>query len=70
LNINAISPSMVETGFLKKVPEKIVEMSAEQHPLKRNATPEDIAPLAHFLLSSGSDYMTGVNVPVSGGLVF
>ena len=65
--INAISPSMVDTDFLGDIPDKIVEMTADQHPLKRNALPNDIAPMVKFLLSDGAVYMTGVNVPITGG---
>jgi 3-oxoacyl-[acyl-carrier protein] reductase len=65
--INAISPSMVETNFLANIPEKIVEFTAQQHPLKRNGTPADIAPFVKFLLSEDSAFMTGVNIPVTGG---
>ncbi|MGE3342188.1 MAG: SDR family NAD(P)-dependent oxidoreductase [Vicinamibacterales bacterium] len=70
VNINAISPSMVETEFLRNIPAKVVEIHRDQHPLKRNATPSDVAPLAAFLLSPESDYITGANVPVTGGLTF
>lgn len=66
--INAVSPSMVETGFLSNIPDKIVEFAAQQHPLKRNATPADIAPLVKFLLSEEAGYLTGVNIPVTGGI--
>ena len=70
LNINAISPSMVETDFLSEIPKKIIEITADQHPLKRNANPKDIAPLVKFLLSDESAYITGANIPVSGGSAF
>jgi len=70
LNINAVSPSMVETSFLSEIPDKIIELSAQQHPLKRNALPADIAPLVKFLLSENAHYITGVNFPVTGGLTF
>lgn len=70
VNINAVSPSMVETRFLSDIPRQVVELAAEAHPLKRNAVPKDVAPLIEFLLSDGSAYITGANIPVSGGLEF
>lgn len=70
ITINAVSPSLTETAFLSDLPAKIVEMAAEQSPLKRNASPADIAPVIRFLLSPGSDYLTGVNIPVAGGTAF
>jgi 3-oxoacyl-[acyl-carrier protein] reductase len=66
--INAVSPSMVETGFLSNIPGKLVEMTSQQHPLKRNAVPSDIAPAVRFLLCEEAGYLTGVNLPITGGL--
>ncbi|WP_104750180.1 SDR family NAD(P)-dependent oxidoreductase [Helicobacter cynogastricus] len=70
IQINCLSPSMIETKFLEGIDPKIVQMSADAHPLRRNATPKDIVPMLLFLLSSGSDYMTGLNIPITGGLEF
>lgn len=70
ITFNAVSPSMVETDFLADIPEKIVELAAQQHPLKRNANPADIAPIVKFLLSEEAGYLTGTNIPVTGGIQF
>ena len=67
LQINAVSPSMVETAFLAHVPRIVVEMNADKSPLKRNARPEDVAPVIQFLLFDGAGYVTGANIPVTGG---
>jgi 3-oxoacyl-[acyl-carrier protein] reductase len=47
-----------------------VELSAYNHPLKRNAKVEDIIPIIKMLISKESDYMNGVNIPITGGSVF
>ena len=70
ININAISPSMIETKFLSEIDERIVEMNAVNSSEKRNAKVEDIVPVIKFLLSSESDYIHGVNFNVSNGNVF
>lgn len=70
ITCNALSPSMVETKFLSEVPEKVVELAAAGHPLKRNGLPRDIAPLVKFLLSEESSFINGANIPVTGGSVF
>jgi 3-oxoacyl-[acyl-carrier protein] reductase len=70
IQINSISPSMVETKFLDNINEKFVELSAYNHPLKRNAKVEDIIPIIKMLISKESDYMNGVNIPITGGSVF
>ena len=70
ITVNAVAPSMVETGFLQDIPGKLVEIAAMQHPLKRNATPGDVAPLVKCLISDEMAYLTGVTVPLTGGLQF
>jgi 3-oxoacyl-[acyl-carrier protein] reductase len=70
ININSVSPSMVETAFLQNIPERMVELTAAQSPWQRNATPKDVASVIRFLLSSEADYLTGANIPVSGGTAF
>jgi 3-oxoacyl-[acyl-carrier protein] reductase len=67
LNINAISPSMIETRFVSDVAEVAVQMSAAASPKGRNATPDDILGAIEFLLSAASDYMTGVDIPLTAG---
>ncbi len=67
ININAVSPSMIETKFLKNIDERIVQMVAENSPEKRNAKPEDIVPVIQFLLSEAANYMHGVNLSVTNG---
>ncbi len=70
IQINAISPSMVETKFLDNINEKLVEINAYNHPLKRNAKVDDITPIIKMLISNESDYINGVNIPITGGSAF
>jgi 3-oxoacyl-[acyl-carrier protein] reductase len=67
LTINAISPSMIETRFLGDIAEVAVQMSAAASPRGRNATPQDIIGAIEFLLSPASNYMTGVDLPLTAG---
>jgi 3-oxoacyl-[acyl-carrier protein] reductase len=61
---------MVETQFLSEIPEKALQIAAATTPGKRLARPAEIVAAIQFLLSSGSDYLYGVNLPVTGGVVF
>jgi 3-oxoacyl-[acyl-carrier protein] reductase len=70
IQFNAISPSMIKTEGLSLVNPRVVELSGEAHPMGRLACPKDIVPLIVFLLSSGSDYMNGSNIPVTGGQAY
>lgn len=67
ININGISPSMMETKFLEQVNEKIIALSAETSKIKRNITVEEVLPTIHYLFSEASDYMNGTNINLSGG---
>lgn len=69
IQINAISPSMIETKFLSEINPRIIELNAEGLPLKRNASVKDVIPLILFLLSDEANYMTGLNIPITGGSV-
>ena len=70
IQINAVSPSMIDTKFLDNINEKFVELNAYNHPLKRNATVDDITPIIKMLISKESDYINGINIPVTGGSIF
>ncbi|WP_233702151.1 SDR family oxidoreductase [Helicobacter enhydrae] len=70
IQFNAVSPSMIETKFLENLNEKIIELNANRHPLKRNATPNDVIPAILFLLSKSANFINGENFTLSGGEVF
>jgi len=70
IQINSVSPSMVNTKFLSNINEKLVELNAYNHPLKRNASVRDVVQIIQVLISSQSDYLNGVNIPITGGNVF
>jgi 3-oxoacyl-[acyl-carrier protein] reductase len=67
VRINAVSPSMVDTPFLQDIPDNMVIQNAAAHPMKRNASSEEVASTVAFLLSDGAEYMNGVNLSVTGG---
>jgi len=70
VDINAVSPSMVETRFLSEVPAKAREISASQSPLRRNLKVGEVTRVIEFLLSPSSDHLSGVNLPVTGGAIY
>jgi 3-oxoacyl-[acyl-carrier protein] reductase len=68
--VNAVSPGMVETRFLDNIPGTVKEMSAAAIPRRRNARPDDVVDAIEFLLSPKADYITGIELPVTGGAVY
>ena len=69
ITVNAVSPSMIETKFLAETSHLIVEQAAAEHPMKRNAQVGDVVPAMAFLLSEEARFITGVNLPVTGGSI-
>jgi NAD(P)-dependent dehydrogenase (short-subunit alcohol dehydrogenase family) len=68
IRVNAISPGWVETAKPDE-PEIAEQAAIRLIPMGRFGVPEDLAPMAVALLDdSVSGYVTGVNVPVDGGL--
>jgi len=71
IRVNSINPGMVETegthvgGFIGSDFQKTFEA---QTPLGRIAQPDDITPIAVFLASSDSAWVTGEHIVASGGL--
>jgi len=79
VRVNAISPGPIETEFhdvvmpqraatLGVTKEEMVERVRKSIPLGRWGRPRDVAQAALFLASKHSDWITGQNLVVSGGL--
>lgn len=66
--INAVSPSMMETKFLKNVPELVIMQNADANPQGRNVKVEEVLPMIRLLLSEQTSFMTGQNIFISGGM--
>lgn len=70
VTVNCVSPSMIETAFLADTSDLVVQAAAQAHPMGRNATPEDVVPAIVFLMGDGARFISGVNLPITGGSVF
>lgn len=70
IRVNAIAPSLTDTslaaGLLGSDSKR--EAAAERSPLKRIASAEEVAGLAHWLLSEQAQNMTGQVLPMDGGM--
>jgi 3-oxoacyl-[acyl-carrier protein] reductase len=54
--------------MLAFMPERMLQLLAQQTPSRRNTSPEDVAEAIVFLCSSQATQIHGVNLPVSGGM--
>jgi 3-oxoacyl-[acyl-carrier protein] reductase len=68
VTVNCVSPGMTETALIGDIPEKLQMLVARQTPLRRLATPEDVAAAVAHLVSDDSAFVTGQTLKVNGGL--
>ena len=68
IRVNAVAPGFIETEMTRELSEKIREDYASRVPMKRMGQPENISDAVRFLLDDVSSYITGVVLPVDGGL--
>ncbi|MEO8327099.1 MAG: SDR family oxidoreductase [Nitrospirota bacterium] len=73
IRVNALAPGPIDTPIFDKfgVPtEEVTGMKAsfaEQNPMKRMGTSDEVAKAALFLASDDSSYITGIDLTVDGG---
>jgi 2-hydroxycyclohexanecarboxyl-CoA dehydrogenase len=70
IRVNVVSPGPTDTPFLSGFDEtgKLAEAMMRQTPLRKLATPEDVASAIAFLGSRDAGHITGQVLSVSGGL--
>jgi meso-butanediol dehydrogenase / (S,S)-butanediol dehydrogenase / diacetyl reductase len=71
VRVNAVCPGATVTGMTRDHMEaqpEFFEAIRGQIPMKRWAEPEEIANAALWLASDGASYVTGVALPVDGGV--
>ncbi len=69
IRVNAVCPGTIDTP-LNEGPATEVELAlaSYMHPLRRVGQAEEVAALFHFLASDESSYITGVAIPIDGGM--
>ncbi len=68
VTVNTISPGYVATSMTQTMPPDVLEQIIDQVPMKRMATPEEVAYVVSWLADDRSAYMTGANIPLNGGM--
>src|ERR1700735_2163035 len=75
IRVNSMSPGPADTPALEKTTGLTAEQAkqaaaqyASQIPMGRRAKPEEIAAAVLFLASDESSFITGIDLPVDGGL--
>lgn len=69
ISANAIAPGFIQTVMTEEMSEEAKKKAAETIPLQVLGTPDNVADAVLFLSSPMSDYLTGVVLPVDGGMI-
>jgi 3-oxoacyl-[acyl-carrier protein] reductase len=69
VRVNCVAPGVIKTDMLDALPAEVLPQLAEETPLRRLGTPEDIAHLAVFLASEKSSFITGQVITADGGFI-
>jgi len=70
IRVNCIAPETILTErTTKQIPEALQAKLAEEHPMRRLGTPDDVAQAALYLASERASWITGVILDVAGGSV-
>jgi NAD(P)-dependent dehydrogenase (short-subunit alcohol dehydrogenase family) len=69
IRVNAVCPGTIDTPINEgPMAEVELALATHIHPLRRVGQPEEVAALFHFLASDESSFITGVAIPIDGGL--
>ena len=68
VTVNVVAPGYTGTPMVEKMKPEVLDAIKGQIPMKRLATPEEIASTVSFLVSDAGAYITGSTLSVNGGL--
>ncbi len=70
IRVNAVCPGLIDTPMLRIMDDPVIGLRYldEMVPLRRLGRPEEVAALIAFLSSDEAGYVTGVAVPIDGGV--
>lgn len=69
ITVNCVVPGAIKTDMVSVLPEDIVQAVIDTIPMHALGTPDDVAEAVRYLVSDEAHYLTGVLLPVAGGLL-
>lgn len=67
IQINGISPSMIQSKFLNNMDERMIEMEIEKHPMKRTVSIDEVTEIIDYLFFNNNSFLNGNNILLTGG---
>lgn len=67
--VNAVAPGFIETDMTAVLSDSVRDEIAKKISLRRMGSAEDVAGVVEFLCGEASSYVTGIVIPVTGGLI-
>jgi 3-oxoacyl-[acyl-carrier protein] reductase len=67
VRVNCVAPGWIRTSWGEQATEYWQQRARDESLLGRWGTPEDVAKVVRFLVSSDAGFMTGQVVPINGG---
>jgi 3-oxoacyl-[acyl-carrier protein] reductase len=69
INVNAVAPGMMRTDMAKEALADRQQEYIDRIPLGRVAEPEEVANVVVFLASVKANYLTGITIDATGGML-
>ena len=69
IRVNCVAPGVIRTDMLDALPAEVLPQLAQETPLGRLGTPEDIAHAVAFLASEQANFITGQVLTCDGGFI-
>ena len=69
VRVNCIAPGVIDTKMMDEHSDETKAILAEETPLGRLGTPQDVARACCFLLGDEADFITGQVLGVDGGYI-
>lgn len=68
ITVNALAPGFIQTEMTAALPEEVLKSFIDQIPMGRDGCSKEVAAAVRFLASEDASYITGIVLPVDGGM--
>ncbi|KXK05770.1 MAG: SDR family NAD(P)-dependent oxidoreductase [Ignavibacteriaceae bacterium] len=65
--VNAVAPGLIDTPLTRQLDKEVLTKLIQSQPTRSMGKPEDVANAVSFLLSPGTNFITGQTIYIDGG---